>query len=470
MNRVMQDGIRWEVAADFTPLLPAVLAAPGKTVKESAAKIVTVHSVGGQDYYIKRYRHTVTPFRAVGYLMRATPARREWRLARQMEQRGLPIVRHLALGERRTGLRVEESILITEGFQGKSIGYVRDDQTKLAAVAALVQQMHAAGVLQTDLHPGNILMNGAGELRLLDLDGAFVKPVLSPAERNENLAYLCIHLPLPVSAEVRAAIPRVRGRVLAARSERCFKENREFGVVRSGGRNWYVRRSQWPAEKETVIAAPDAFLSKAKVLKAGRSSTVGAGSGLVLKRYNFRRWYNPAKDLFRPSKGRRSFQRAYHLELTGIRTARALAAADDRIAGLPVRSFFVMEEIAGAVPLPHWTAEKSKALVAVAELMARLHGEGFTHRDLKDNNIVFDREADPHLIDLDGLRFLGASPTDAEAASDLARLAAGAPRWRQKISRADRARFLKTYCRARALPDWRWWWKEIGKKTFSSNA
>src|SRR5262245_27267104 len=188
MNCVVQDGIRWELAADFAPLLPAVLAAPGKTIKESAAKIVTVHTVGGREYYVKRYRHTVTPFRAIGYLVRATPALREWRLARQMEQRGLPIVRPLALGERRGTLRVEESILITEGFRGQSIGYFRDDPTKLAAVVALVHQMHDAGVLQTDLHPGNLLMNSAGELRLLDLDGAFVKPSLSSSERNENLA------------------------------------------------------------------------------------------------------------------------------------------------------------------------------------------------------------------------------------------------------------------------------------------
>jgi tRNA A-37 threonylcarbamoyl transferase component Bud32 len=470
MNRVVQDGIRWELAADFTPLLPAVLAAPGKTVKESSAKIVTVHSVGGREYYVKRYRHTVTPFRAVGYLVRATPARREWRLARQMEQRGLPIVHHLALGEQRTGFRVKESILITEGFQGLSIGYFRDDETKLAAVVALVGRMHAAGVLQTDLHPGNILMNPGGELRLLDLDGATVKTALSPTERNENLAYLCIHLPLPVPPEIRAIIPRVRGRVLAARSERCFKANRDFSAVHSGGRNWFVRHAPWPAEKNSVLAAPDAFLSGAKILKAGRSSTVGVKNGLVLKRYNFRHWYNPAKDLFRPSKGIKNFQRAYHLELTGIRTARPLAAADDHLAGLPIRSFFVMEEIAGAVPLPLWAGDKRAALGNVAELMARLHGEGFTHRDLKDNNIVFDRDAQPNLIDLDGLRFLGAAPADAEAAGDLARLAAGANRWRQKISRTDRARFLTSYCRARALPDWRWWWKAIEKKLVAPNS
>jgi hypothetical protein len=215
---------------------------------------------------------------------------------------------------------------------------------------------------------------------------------------------------------------------------------------------------------EKILAAPDEFLAGAKVLKAGRSSTVGAGSGMVLKRYNLRHWFNPLKNLFRVSRARRGFQRAYHLELLWIPTARPVAAADERALGFPMRSFFLMEEIPGATPLLFWIGDKRAAVRAVAGLLAQVHHEGFSHRDLKDGNIVFDRAGRPHLIDLDGLSFLGRPPADEIAAADLARLAVGATRWRQKLSRADRLRFVASYCRARQLPDWRCWWKEIGKQ------
>lgn len=469
MNRLDHDGIRWELTVDFAPLLAAVLATPGRTVKESAAKLVTVHATGGEDYFIKRYRHAAVPLRSFAYRFKKSPARVEWELAQKLATRDVPVVRHLALGERWRGLGLSESILITEGFAGTDLTRFRDDPGKLAAVVTLVNRMHAAGVLQRDLHPGNILMSPAGESRLVDLDGASLKPALTPAERNHNLAYLCIHLPLPVPAEVRALTRQVRSEVLAARSARCFRTNREFGRQNFGGRRWTARHPWFNPAIERILAAPDEFLNRARSLKAGRSSTVGAGDGLVLKRYNLRRWFNPLKNLFRASRARKNFQRAYHLELLGIATARPIATGDERRLGFPVRSFFLMEEIPDAVSLPFWTGDKRAAARAVAGLLAQVHHEGFSHRDLKDGNIVFKDTGKPHLIDLDGLSFLGRPPTDAVAAADLARLAEGAARWRQRPSRTDRLRFLQTYCRARELPDWRWWWHAIGTQLGYTN-
>src|SRR5207247_762532 len=99
----------------------------------------------------------------------------------------------------------------------------------------------------------------------------------------------------------------------------------------------------------------------------------------------------------------------------------------------------------------------------VAEMLARLHQEGFTHRDLKEGNIVFDTEGRPHLIDLDGLRYVRET-THQQAIADVARLARGMASWQQRLTRCDRARFLAAYCRARGLSDWRWWWREIGQR------
>ena len=55
MIRLKKRGVRWELAEDFP--LDAVLADPGKPIKESPVKLVTVHEIDGKTYYVKRYRH-----------------------------------------------------------------------------------------------------------------------------------------------------------------------------------------------------------------------------------------------------------------------------------------------------------------------------------------------------------------------------------------------------------------------------
>jgi serine/threonine protein kinase len=231
-------------------------------------------------------------------------------------------------------------------------------------------------------------------------------------------------------------------------------------IKQSNGLQWLVRSSRLSPQMETVLQAPDQFLEHARVLKPSRSSAVGAAGGIVLKRYNYRKWTSRFKDWFRPSRGRRSFEKAHLLETAGVRTAGPIAAAERRCCGVVVRSYFVMTEIPGAVPLGSWSGDKRAACKQVAELLARLHQEGFTHRDLKEGNILFDAAGQPHLIDLDGLRYVRET-THQQAVADLRRLARGKAGWRHRLTRSDRARFLLAYCRARGLSDWRWWWREI---------
>jgi len=247
---------------------------------------------------------------------------------------------------------------------------------------------------------------------------------------------------------------------LSTRLGNFSESSSRIDIKQSNGLQWLVRSSRLSPQMETVLQAPDQFLEHARVLKPSRSSAVGAAGGIVLKRYNYRKWTSRFKDWFRPSRGRRSFEKAHLLETAGVRTAGPIAAAERRCCGVVVRSYFVMTEIPGAVPLGSWSGDKRAACKQVAELLARLHQEGFTHRDLKEGNILFDAAGQPHLIDLDGLRYVRET-THQQAVADLRRLARGKAGWRHRLTRSDRARFLLAYCRARGLSDWRWWWREI---------
>ena len=446
------DGFRWRLADDFAPLLESVLSAPPQIVKESRAKLVARHEVNGRVYYVKRYRHGAFAFRPLKFFWKRSQAKQEWRLAVECERRGLPIVHHLALGERWTVLGLQESILITEGFAGVPASEVRGlpDQ----GVIGFVEQMARAGIMHLDLHPANLLVcEQPLEIRLVDLHGIYFPcPCDLDGHRDHMLAQLRISLPLKVPKEVELFSRMLRQRALKRRSIRCLRTNRDFSVRQFGRWKWNVRNVAMTPDIERALSDPDRFIESGRVLKRGRSSTVAAAQGLVLKRYNFKKPLNIVKDLFRGSRGRRGFRKAYHLELCGVSTARVIATADARMFGFAIRSYVLMEEISPGLHAGVWQGNERAAAQKLGRLVAVLHNEGFDHRDLKETNIVFDEQGEPYLIDLDGLMtpFMGAGAglLHDEAASNLKRLAEGlAPR----LTRSTVVSFLLSYCRQRRV-------------------
>ena len=453
MIRLQRDGFRWELQPEAEPWLDRLLQNSGRVIKETPAKRVTAHEAGGRTFYVKRYRHDAVPLRPLKFLFKPAPARKEWSAAQRLETLGVPVVRHLAHGECWSWRGLRESILITEGFEGQPL----DQVTGLDSALALkfVEHMHERGVFHYDLHSGNLLARvSPPELRLVDVDKVLFRPAPVPRERDEMAAFLNISFPLPVTDGVRVLSARRRRQLLADRSRRCLRHNRDFAPRNFGRLRWHVRLRLLMPAVERVLAAPDEFLrSEARLLKPGQTTTVGVAGGLVLKRYNFRKWLNLAKDLARPSRAFQAVRAAYHLELAGVPTPRVVAAAERRALGLLLRSYVVMEEIPGARTLQRHLRSGhllAPALVcAAAELIARLHNEGFTHGDLNERNLVLDAQGRMFLLDLDALKFHGEVPPSA-AADDLARLAADAAR-HGHVTPANRRAFVRHYCRVRRL-------------------
>ncbi len=408
MIRLKKNGVRWELAEELP--LDALLADAGKTIKESNVKLVSRHDVAGKVYYVKRYRHAGAALRPLKFFFKPSQARQEWTIAQRIR---VPIVRHLALGERWSAAGLQESILITEGFDGHVPGEA--DATR---VLAFVRQLHERGVLQRDLHPENILVNSR-EVRLVDLHGTILKTP-TDEEIADNLARLRLFLPIPVTPEIEQRSAEFGRQFFAQRARRCLKRNREFD--RQDG--WFIRKPFWKDE----LRDPEAFLRRARILKQGRTSIVSAADGFVMKQYNLRRPSRLLKDLFRRSRAVNAYLKAYHLELAGIPTARPIAAGERRVSRFLLRSWFIMEHLpVDATPPP---------MQAVGKLIAKLHAAGFSHRDLKDSNIV-NVAGRPHLIDLEGLEFVD-KVAQRRAAADIERFC------REK-SPADRAAFLEAY-------------------------
>jgi tRNA A-37 threonylcarbamoyl transferase component Bud32 len=438
---------------EFRPLLEAVLASPGSIVRESPARTVTFHRLGDRAYYIKRYWMGRSLWRRLLFLVRRPPGEAQWDAGLRLERLGVPVVRFLACGLRRSFRGLEESILITEGFDGVSLA--EDSVSDWSTVLRFVQAMHDRGVIQPDLHVGNLLISPeSGELRLVDAGHVRFQRAVSPAERRENLAFLRLSVPIPLPNDIERLSLRLRSGVLSRRSRRCLKHNREFAPHRFGELTWQVRSPFLTESLRRIAEDPDRFLEgEARLLKAGRTTTVGCRDGLVLKRFNFVKPASLLKDLLRGSRAKRSYRLAYHLELLGIPTPRPLAFGDRKRAGFPVGSYCVTEEIPDARTLANVLETDQaidRALVRnLADLVAGLHSEGFSHRDLKTTNFLVGSAGKVLLLDLDGLRFRGRI-SEAVTGANLARLARavlGAAR----VGRAERLVFLLRYYRKRGL-------------------
>ncbi len=448
-----RDGIRWTLREEFQPLLEAVLASPATTVRESPVRTVTLHRVDGRSYYIKRYWIGRSPWRRLIFLIRKPPAQAQWEVGLRLESLGLPVVRFLACGVRRSLQGIEESVLITEGFEGTPIGErVMSDGS---AILRFVQALHDRGVIQPDLHTGNVLFSSeTGELRLVDVGHVRFKRTVGAAERVENLAFLRLSVPIRLSPEGERLSRELRKRVYRHRSKRCLKTNREFGPQPIGSLVWQVRRRYFTPFARCVVDDPDQFLSsEARLMKAGRTTTIGCRYGLVLKRFNLVKRLSLVKDLFRGSRAKRSFRLAYHLELLGIPTPRPLAFAERRKAGFLLSSYLLTEEVPGARTLAAFdgvgTEVDREVVKNLATLIASLHNEGFSHRDLKATNFLVGAAGRVFLLDLDGLRFRKAV-SEAVTGANLARFARAVVRIAQ-VGRAERLAFLLRYYRTRGL-------------------
>jgi RIO-like serine/threonine protein kinase len=441
------DKFRWQLADDFAPLFEAAVQAPARVIKESAAKLVTEHRIGSRAFFVKCYRHSAVPFRSFKFWFKPTQAQQEWQLAAALEELGVPIVRHVAVGEKRSAQGIEESVLITEAFEGLP---ANEASVAPDSIVSFIQQIWRAGVFQQDLHPANLLVHReTGEMRLVDLHGIVVRTTPVASELDLMLAAARMGLPIPVSPELERLSAEMRKRALHERSKRCLKTNRDFGIRQFGEWKWHIRTAAMTPDTEAILQNPNTFAEKGRALKNGRSSTVAGGHGLVLKRYNFKKPLNLLKDLFRGSRARRGFRKAYHLELCGIPTPRVIAAADHRFVGFPTGGYLLMEEIPGATEAGKWNGEARAMAKVLAHSIASVHNMGFRHRDLKESNILFDTRGVPHLIDLDGLQFVGVV-TAREVFLNLRRFANGM-RAVGKLNRAAVITFLLHYCRERKV-------------------
>ena len=200
MPRTTYQGLRWECAPLFESLLTEVLREPGEAVKTSSATTVTRRRVANREFYIKRYLHERRGLAPVAYFVRPDKSRREWRFAPEFQTRGIPVVPHLAHGERWGWYGLLESVLITEGLPGY-VSLLTFSGSKTppfqSALGKFLRQMHDAGIVYLDISPKNVLYSSFdNKFCLIDIDKAELHDTLDERQRIDHITVFHSRFPL----------------------------------------------------------------------------------------------------------------------------------------------------------------------------------------------------------------------------------------------------------------------------------
>jgi tRNA A-37 threonylcarbamoyl transferase component Bud32 len=231
--------------------------------------------------------------------------------------------------------------------------------------------------------------------------------------------------------------------------------------VEAGGLRWHLHPLANPAALRPILENPEAWLTDPalhlkheQVVTVARVPAPTPGTpDLVLRRLNYGKPLHRLRDVFRPTRVLRAFRHAWRLETAGVPTPRALAAAEVRRLRCPVVAYLITEYVPGAVTLKEHLARHAALnrgqVLALADLLARLHNHGYSHRDLQGTNLLLDDRLRPWLIDLDAVRRFRRL-SERRAALDLGRLAWEFVRY-PRVLRWNARRFLRRYCQQRHL-------------------
>lgn len=307
----------------------------------------------------------------------------------------------------------------------------------LKAVVKEIATQHVLGVLQHDLHLKNFLLT---DKTVYTLDGGQIElfPVLLPKKASINsLALFLAQLGAGVE-DIQEALFRhyakLRGWVLKKDDltdlflaikkwndsrwekfeKKIMRNSSDFARVEDWQTFGMYDRAYAGSEFNAFLKQPESvFQSKqAKVLKAGRSSTVIKISldqhTYVIKRYNLKSFSHRMRRMLRPTRAFTSWRLTQKMNLLGVKTAKPIAFIEKRFFGLRGKSYFVMEHVPGE-HVGQYLARVANDEAAVDKMVQRIVGLlktlaklEITHGDLKATNLLITESEQPLLIDFDG--------------------------------------------------------------------
>lgn len=308
----------------------------------------------------------------------------------------------------------------------------------LQRVVSLIADCHERGLLQNDIHLDNFLLKD-GTVYLLDAGDLERYPHnpdgVDGVNSLRNLALFLAQFPVSndsfaaglyeyyrqqrpsadLSEDIAvfaALLRKKRALRLKLVLKKLYRETSANAYRRDWNHYIVYERSLESAQLQDFLRAPDAYIERGKIIKAGRSATVAIveidAKQYVLKRYNIKSLWHRIRRQFRPSRAWVCWRNAHMLEMLGVTTAKPLLMMEWRFGSLRREAYFLCEYLPGEDALhllkkepinsPAW----SRALNQFKALFATMRDYSIVHGDMKATNFLV-TEKGLAVLDLDGM-------------------------------------------------------------------
>ena len=308
----------------------------------------------------------------------------------------------------------------------------------LNKVVAILARMHAAGVVQNDIHLDNFLISGEN---IFTIDGGAVErnqtEALSESASLKNLAMFFAQLQPRFDCLVQGALPhymqqrdmqqrgwpqdesrldRLMAEISRQRETRkrnyigkTLRECSRFFCKSSFSQFEVCDRDALSSDMRQLLDSPDEMMASGKILKNGNSATVAlvqlGERSVVVKRYNMKSAIHWLRRMFRPSRAWHAWRNAHLMEFLGIASLRPLALIERRIGPLRSTAYLVTDYVEGqdAMSVLPTLDNPNGELKAIVDILGELSSARLSHGDLKATNFLMTADG-PVVIDLDGMQ------------------------------------------------------------------
>ncbi len=344
-----------------------------------------------------------------------------------------------------------------------------EKKTLLLQLVEVVSALHAAGLVQEDLHLGNFLLSEQ-KMYAIDGDAVTLRDQGSPLNLNLsslNLALLFAQLfpsedflfedaivhyaqirgldRFQLTDKLKEDLPQVRRRRRLKYVTKSYRNCTEFVRSDGNGQVSIFRRDQQGDVLTRLLLDPDGFMRDGEVLKDGNTCTVvrivASDCDWVIKRYNIKNPLHALSRCFRPTRAWTSWGNAHRLKISGIATPEAIAVIEKRFGPFRSTGYYVCAFQEGSLASDFFIDDATKGSLcnAAAQNVVRLFSLfrklGIHHGDCKATNFLV-VDDDLSVLDLDAM---------CEPLS---------PTRFNKLFQVDRARFLRNWQSHPKLQKW----------------
>lgn len=318
-----------------------------------------------------------------------------------------------------------------------------DADQRLLLMQQLLQTVashHQAGLLQTDLHLKNFLVQkhagDADVIYTLDGDGIRrLRPWFRQCQQLANLATLfskmdvlndgwitelyaryCSQLGLTGSPESTDKVcyltRKIRDRVASGYADKkVFRNCTDVKVTQNFSR-FEAIAADFNVYNQSLAALDQCLADAQRNIKNGNTCTIAkallAKQPVVIKRYNIKNFWHGLNRALRASRAAKSWANAHRLMISNIATAKPLALLEERFGHLRRRAYYLSAYVDAPDVKQFFESaiaagDKEVALSNVAALFYKLYLLRYSHGDCKATNIKM-VNLSPVLIDLDAMQ------------------------------------------------------------------